>query len=76
MKRILIAFLSLTILSSCAWFTSKPAPDVEKPKLKTESERMAEIEAEAENYVSNGITYHQDGKCRPGGAEPKDRFRI
>jgi len=62
MKRIFIALVSLTVLSSCAWFTSKPAPDIEKPELKTESEKMAEIEAEAENHVSNGITYHQDGK--------------
>ena len=62
MKRIFIAFVSLTILSSCSWFTSKPASDVEEPKLKTESEKIAEMEAEAENHVSNGITYHQDGK--------------
>jgi len=62
MKRIFIAIVSLFVLSSCAWFTSKPIPDVVEPKPKTDSEKMAEIEAEAENHVSNGITYHQDGK--------------
>jgi Flp pilus assembly protein TadD len=62
MKRLLIALISLSVLSSCAWFTGKPIPEMEKPKPKSESEIAAEIEAEAENHVSNGITYHQDGK--------------
>ena len=61
MKRIFIALLSLSILSSCAWFTSKPALEVEEPKPKSESEIAAELETEAENHVSNGITYHQGG---------------
>jgi protein O-GlcNAc transferase len=61
MKRILIALISSSILSSCAWFTSKPIPEIEEPKPKAESEMAAELESEAENHVSNGITYHQDG---------------
>jgi protein O-GlcNAc transferase len=62
MKRILIAVLSLVVFSSCAWFTSQPIKEAEKPEAKSEEMITAEIEAEAENYVSNGITYHQDGK--------------
>lgn len=62
MKRILIAVLSLVLFSSCAWFTSKPIKESEKPETKSEEMIAAEIEAKAENYVSNGITYHQDGK--------------
>jgi len=62
MKRIFIALISLSILSSCAWFTSKPSPEVEEPKPKSDSEAAAELVTEAENHVSNGITYHQDGK--------------
>ncbi|MCK5033033.1 MAG: tetratricopeptide repeat protein [Calditrichia bacterium] len=62
MKRILIAVLCLVIFSSCAWFTGKPIKELEKPKSETEELMAREIEAEAENYVSNGITFHQDGK--------------
>lgn len=62
MKHILVALIVLSVLSSCAWFTSKPVPKVVEPKPKSESEIAAEIETEAENHVSNGITYHQDGK--------------
>ena len=61
MKRILITLISLSIFSSCAWFTSKPIPEAEGPMPKSESEMAAELESEAENHVSNGITYHQDG---------------
>lgn len=62
MKHILVTTLSLLVFSSCAWFTSKPVVETEEPKKESEAEMAARIEAEAENYVSNGITYHQDGK--------------
>lgn len=62
MNRILTAVLCLVFLSSCAWFTSKPIPEAEQPEPDAEGKITPEIIAEAENYVSNGITYHQDGK--------------
>ena len=52
MKRIFITLISLSIFSSCAWFTSKPIPETEEPMPKSENEMAAEIESEAENHVS------------------------
>jgi len=62
MKKVICLLISALVFSSCAWFTSTPKKDeVEKPPV-TEEKITPEIRAEAENYVSNGITYHQNGK--------------
>ncbi len=62
MKRITFVLLSAILFSSCAWFISKPKIDDKEIPTTTEDGISADIRAEAESYVSNGITYHQNKK--------------
>ncbi|MCD4692483.1 MAG: hypothetical protein K8R79_06195, partial [Calditrichales bacterium] len=56
MKKSLILLSIVFFISSCALF--KPAPKVEvEPEMTEEELRLAE----AENYVSDGISYHHAG---------------
>lgn len=52
----------MILLSSCAWFTSKPKVEEAKKPPASEDIMAPEVRAKAENYVSDGISYHQNGK--------------
>ncbi len=58
MKRLIVPIVLLFLLSSCAVFQSKkeePSPEVD------ESAREKEMLEIAENYVSDGVAYHESG---------------
>jgi protein O-GlcNAc transferase len=59
MKRIILFLLTMILLSSCAWFTSAPKPESETKAPETNF--APELLIAAENYVSDGITYHKNG---------------
>ena len=57
MQRIVPLFFVLVFSSSCAWFKSEP----KEPPASTPAESEEMRLAEAENYVSDGISYFQAG---------------
>ncbi|HGY55530.1 MAG TPA: tetratricopeptide repeat protein [Caldithrix abyssi] len=57
MQRIVSLFFILVLLTSCAWFKSEPKESESETTAESEEMRLAE----AENYVSDGISYFQAG---------------
>jgi len=63
MVRVAVVLLLVTLISSCAWFTSsKPeAEATEEPEVKTEL-APGEVRETAENFVSEGVSAYQSGE--------------
>lgn len=57
MQRIIVLFIIVLFATSCAWFKSEPKKPTEEERAGKEEMRLAE----ADNYVSDGISYFQAG---------------
>jgi protein O-GlcNAc transferase len=60
MRILLFSVIVVTLISSCAWFTSAPPKDEAESVDRTRAQIAPEVRLKAENYFDEGFNYYQN----------------